>query len=357
MSENRKICCYQRGADSCTNTDHRHTKKIIIATCEDTDESAPCNDFLPHYGVTVCADLFWRVVAQDFCKHYNIGRNAVTFFRRGEILLDTLWVRSLNDELVFVEARLTVGWKVVWDNRRLLANGVGADIVLKFDKSVPPLEIAAHRCILAQRSEKFSRMFYGANQCIESQEKVVLLFADCEELSIRGFVEFLYTDDLSTRFSYNQYFELLHLADEYLAPRLKTACEERLFNMMPGMQILRFVGDSTLCTVSPVLYRQGILTMNRRLALKHMDKDLKEALLKRPTFMLDMLMMQQFGCLAEEVLKNDDGKHRKRKRSSLTEEWAPLAASVCTQESLEDLSSLDDLSDLSAEALLPFLEF
>ncbi len=282
-----------------------HLKKtFIITTYEDEHDSVPCKDLSRPYTAFVCRSFRWKVVAQDFCAHHSVGVTAVTFWRRDQILDDNLWLGSLNDAVTLVSARMSVGWKIAYDMRRLLANGLGSDVVLRFANSTPPVEIAAHKCILAQRSEKFLKMFFG-NLPIAHSVAVAVLLVQCEETSIRGFIEFLYTDDLSTALSYDRYWDMMYLAEEYLVPRLKTACEKQLRGLeMNGPSLLRFVTDTTLRGISPALYKQGVEAMSESHILFTTEYELRPHLLKRPSLLLDVLAMGQHSCLAEETSMN-----------------------------------------------------
>jgi len=107
------------------------------------------------------------------------------------------------------------------DLKSILMNPATSDFNIICEKKTFP----CHKTILASRSDVFKAMF--ANKRSKEYEKNEVEIIDFKSHTIRDFLQFLYTDDIETK--YND-VALLLIADKYNVPRLKKKCESALEN-------------------------------------------------------------------------------------------------------------------------------
>lgn len=83
-------------------------------------------------------------------------------------------------------------------------------------------KVAAHKCVLAARCEKFRAMLQNAFK--ESQQTEITL--ECKLAPFQAMLEYLYTDSIPS--DCDLLFDILALAEEYLLLQLKSICEVKL---------------------------------------------------------------------------------------------------------------------------------
>ncbi|CAF0741171.1 unnamed protein product [Adineta steineri] len=90
-------------------------------------------------------------------------------------------------------------------------------------------KISCHKCILTSRLDYFRHMFFAG--WIESQSNSELNMAIPSDL-LEIIIDYLYTDNISSKFTVEQLCQILVLSDQLLIERLKQICEFHIANLV-----------------------------------------------------------------------------------------------------------------------------
>jgi len=122
----------------------------------------------------------------------------------------------------------------------MFMSGEFSDVTIRFrDES-----FSCHKCILVSRCERFKALF--SSGCTEAEADVITLHPcveSCTTADIRALIYYIYSSALPSSQlvqdvgSDDLYCpeSLLQLADEFLLPRLRSLCEQRLVRGLPEM--------------------------------------------------------------------------------------------------------------------------
>ncbi|XP_026294437.2 kelch-like protein 28 [Frankliniella occidentalis] len=138
---------------------------------------------------------------------------------------------------------------------RARSEGTLCDVKLLVDG----VELPAHRAVLAVRSAVLNRMLTGTGDFKEAREGRVEL-VDTSAAAVEKFLEFLYTDRIEVW--HDSELDLLHLAEKYMVPELRTECCLRLWSCEPprALSLLNATALATGTTISSAL-RQRLTTI------------------------------------------------------------------------------------------------
>uniref|UniRef100_A0A915MBJ3 BTB domain-containing protein n=1 Tax=Meloidogyne javanica TaxID=6303 RepID=A0A915MBJ3_MELJA len=112
--------------------------------------------------------------------------------------------------------------------QNIFEKGIFSDCVIKVRDEV----IKAHRCILAQNSEVFQKMF-EENDVLDIPQNTEITITDASPESVRVMLEFFYTGEIKT-ISESNVDDLFAMAHKYKVEPLKYECEHFLSSKISG---------------------------------------------------------------------------------------------------------------------------
>nr|CAD2172824.1 unnamed protein product [Meloidogyne enterolobii] len=112
--------------------------------------------------------------------------------------------------------------------QNIFEKGIFSDCVIKVRDEV----IKAHRCILAQNSEVFQKMF-EENDMLDISQNTEITISDASPDSVRDMMEFFYTGEIKT-ISESNVDDLFAMAHKYKVEPLKYECEHFLSSKISG---------------------------------------------------------------------------------------------------------------------------
>ncbi|EPS63640.1 hypothetical protein M569_11145 [Genlisea aurea] len=107
------------------------------------------------------------------------------------------------------------------DLKRLLESGNGCDVTFEVDGK----KFGAHKSIMAARSPVFNALFFGS---LSDPNLKCVTLPEMDPDVFKGFLDFVYCDELSGETSVSMYESLFVAADKYDFSRLKAHCEDEL---------------------------------------------------------------------------------------------------------------------------------
>uniref|UniRef100_A0A0D9XJX0 BTB domain-containing protein n=1 Tax=Leersia perrieri TaxID=77586 RepID=A0A0D9XJX0_9ORYZ len=164
----------------------------------------------------------------------------------------------------------------------LLSNSVGADVTFQISGK----RFMAHRCVLAARSPVFMVELYGPME--ESNTERVIQIDDMEPEVFEALLGFIYTDSLPEMKKKDEMVMaqlLLGAADRYDIKRLRLMCEDKLCR------------NINKCTVTNML-----ALVDQRPSCQGLKKACFEFLLRSPKLLQEVMAMEAFNHLANELL-------------------------------------------------------
>ncbi len=282
----------------------RHNAHRISIFVHDGMETKLCVDFPHSYNYKICDCCFWRDVVDVFCAERAIDPKLVVFFHPNKSQMKGNVSMASLDTIGRFTARLVFGWRLAYDLERLFTTSIAPDVVLVIGAlASAPREIAAHKHILGARCDKFRAMFFGK---MESPARVELMAAG-DETTYRMFVRYLYTDICAiASLSIAQQFDMLHLAEEYLLPRLKKICVNQLIKRFRAssvissdsfMEMANGVLNDQLQLISLDAYTAGVIMISKHFIHFFHDLDFRKRALQLPHFLLDLAAVSLTGRL------------------------------------------------------------
>uniref|UniRef100_A0A914KZC9 BTB domain-containing protein n=1 Tax=Meloidogyne incognita TaxID=6306 RepID=A0A914KZC9_MELIC len=171
--------------------------------------------------VTVIAKSTYKLEKNDKMGYSNISLDNLTL-NNGSL--------HLHCEVEFDCYNLTLDLQNTY--RKMLENETLTDFVIKVDDEI----IKTHRCVLAQNSVVFQRMF-EQNLMIEAQ-KGELTISDSSPIYVRAMLEFFYTGDIKT--IWESHVEgIFALAHKYQVEKLKYKCELFMASQLDSTNVLK----------------------------------------------------------------------------------------------------------------------
>nr|CAD2173896.1 unnamed protein product [Meloidogyne enterolobii] len=191
--------------------------------------------------------------ADQLAKIVDIAKSTYKFENQNKMGYSTISLDSLiqNDgslhlhcEVEFDCYNLTLDLQDTY--RKMLEDETFTDFVIKVDHEI----IKTHRCVLAQYSEVFKRMF-DQSLMVEAQ-KGELIISDTSPECVRAMLEFFYTKKINDALMESHVEGIFAIAHKYEVEKLKYICERFMAskidsdNIVKYCNIISLYGASTL---------------------------------------------------------------------------------------------------------------
>nr|CAD2172827.1 unnamed protein product [Meloidogyne enterolobii] len=118
--------------------------------------------------------------------------------------------------------------------RKMLENETFTDFVIKVDDEI----IKTHRCVLAQNSVVFQRMF-EQNLMVEAQKGEVTI-SDTSPECVRAMLEFFYTKKINDALMESHVEGIFAIAHKYEVEKLKYICERFMASKIDKDNIVKY---------------------------------------------------------------------------------------------------------------------
>uniref|UniRef100_A0A915MCT7 BTB domain-containing protein n=1 Tax=Meloidogyne javanica TaxID=6303 RepID=A0A915MCT7_MELJA len=173
-------------------------------------------------------------------KYIDIAKSTCMFEDQEKMGYSTISLDSvqfggllrLHLQVEFDRYSLTVDLKKTY--RDMLEDKIFTDFVIKVDDKI----IKAHRCVLAQNSAVFQRMF-DQNLMAEAQKGEVII-SDTSPECVRAMLEFFYTGEINAALMESHVEGIFALAHKYGLEKLKYVCERFMASKIDSSNIEKY---------------------------------------------------------------------------------------------------------------------
>ncbi|GAQ78878.1 hypothetical protein KFL_000200300 [Klebsormidium nitens] len=232
-----------------------------------------------------------RKLKRAWCTKVGVCPESVEFFHGGRTVEDQHSAADLfmlEGDLIFVKhlptflaRNVAVASPRAREFEKLLESEAFSDLALLVGKERS--RMAVHKCILAAMSPKFAAMF---NTGFAEGNAAEIVLEAAEPRIMRLLLRYFYTDEVAVPEDPDEAAALLVLAEEYLVPGLKKACE---------LALLGQVKERNVCTLFRIahLHDAGFLKEKcKQYFLDHFDTKafLGEELKKTPSLLLEITL-------------------------------------------------------------------
>uniref|UniRef100_A0A915MFM2 BTB domain-containing protein n=1 Tax=Meloidogyne javanica TaxID=6303 RepID=A0A915MFM2_MELJA len=182
----------------------------------------------------------WTVIAKSTYKFENNDKMGFSIIsldsflnHKGKKQWPEYSTLFLHCEVEFDCYNLTLDLQEAYLN--MFENETFTDFVIKVDDEI----IKTHRCVLAQNSVVFQRMF-DQNLMIEAQKGEVII-SDTSPECVRAMLEFFYTGKINDALMESHVEGIFAIAHKYEVDKLKYICERFMASQLNSNNIVKYI--------------------------------------------------------------------------------------------------------------------